>query len=354
MTLTFLNPAAFLALVLVPLLYALRRAGLLSRVAFPLTLSDWGGRSWSWDGRLHRFLSALASLLSALSFAALVGALAEPVVRRKERLYTSRGTEILFVLDTSISMAARDMTFMNSPVSRLDAARRGIRTLVEAEDGATFALVAVASEAALVVPPTSDRAVFLERMDSLRVGELGDGSALGTGISSGVYHLASTAAASTGAASTAAAPTGGRPRRAVVLLTDGENNAGMVSPETAARLAADNGISLYVLGIGTDGTVPLEYVEPATGKVRSVLYESSFDPEPLREIARAASGRYFGVDSLGELSAALSDIAGRERTVQSFVDRTVDEECYADFLLAAAVLFLSSAFVRRVLLAESC
>ncbi len=334
MNLTFLNPAAFFALFLIPLLFILRKIGLFSKTSFALTISDWGGKTFSWNS--GRFFSFVSSFCFLISFVFLVASFADPVIRKKEKIYTSKGSEILFVLDTSISMAARDMSFMNAPLSRLDAARRSIRTILEKKEGTSFALVAVASDAALVVPSTSDVSLFLERLDSLEVGSLGDGSALGTGISSGVYHLVSSRA----------------PKKAVVLLTDGENNAGAISPLTAAQIAKSNGISLYILGIGTNGTVPLEYKDRATGKIRSVLYESAFDGEPLREIAHEGGGKYFGIESLGELSDSLLKIVEKEKTVQSFVFRTIDEELYATSLLFSLVFFVIFVFIRKIFLKE--
>lgn len=332
----FQNPAAFLFILVVPLLFALRKAGFFRKFSIPLTLSDWGGTAFSWRGRLAAFLSFFSGALMLFGYIALVVAFSDPVVRHHEKVFTSRGTEILFVVDTSPSMAARDIPYLNSTINRLDAARLGIKTLVEAEKGATFALVAMASEAVSVVPPTCDHDVFLDRLDSLKIGALGDGSAIGTGLCSAVYHLVATSA----------------PRKCIVLVTDGENNAGSIHPETAAALADENGISVYVLGIGTRGTVLVEYVDPNTGDVRSGLYESDFDRGALERIASAAGGRYFGIETIPSLSESLSSIAGRERVIQNFHIRTVEELFYYKFLVASAVLFMAGWFVRRVCLSE--
>jgi len=332
----FQNPTAFLFLLLIPVLFVFRKIGIFTKISFPLTLSDWNGESYKWNKKFSKFLSVLAGLFVLFGFIALIFAFANPIVRHQEKIYTSKGSEILFVLDTSPSMASKDMKFMSSTLNRLDAARMGIKTLVEKEKGATFALISMASEAASVVPPTSDHELFLSRLSTLKLGELGDGSAIGIGLCSAVYHLASTKA----------------PKKAIVLITDGENNAGSVNPETAAKLASENEISLYVLGIGTRGTVPIEYVDPNTGKVRSGYYESSFDTALLEKIANIGGGKYFGIESLGELSDSLNSISNRENIVQSFRFKTVDEYFYQRFLYVAAILFALSWFLRRICLSE--
>lgn len=332
----FQNPTAFLFLMLIPILFFLRKAKIFTRLSFPLTISDWNGKIFSWNKKYLQFFSFLSGLFFVLGFISLVFAFANPVIRHQEKIYTSHGTEILILLDTSPSMAAKDMQYMNTTLNRLDAARLGIKTIVENEKGATFALISMASESASVVPPTTDHEIFLNRLDSLKIGELGDGSAIGTGLCSAIYHLASTKA----------------PKKCIILITDGENNAGSIHPETAAKLASDNNITLYVLGIGTKGTVPIEYVDTKTGKVRSGYYESDFDSKPLEKIASISGGRYFGIESLGSLSESLSSIVNRESVVQTFRLKTVDEYCYYKFLIICAITFSISWFLRKVFLSE--
>lgn len=332
----FQNPVAFLFLLLIPILFIFRKFGIFTRVSFPLTLSDWNGKSFSWNKKVISFISILSGSFSVFAYIALVFAFSNPILRHQEKIFTSKGTEILFVLDTSPSMASKDMTYMNATLNRLEAAKMGIKTLAKNERGASFALIAMASEAASVVPPTNDHKLFLDRLDSLQIGTLGDGSAIGIGLCSAVYHLASTKS----------------PKKCIVLITDGENNAGSVHPETAAKLANDFGINLYVLGIGTKGTVPIEYVDPNTGKVRSGFYESSFDSAPLERLALISGGRYFGIESLGNLSDSLSSISNRESVIQNFRLKTVDEYYYSKFLFVSAILFSLAWFLRRICLSE--
>jgi len=166
-------------------------------------------------------LVALLRWMERVGLVCLLVALAGPVSIRHETLWMDRGADVLFVLDISPSMSALDM----GGRSRFDVATALIRDFANQRNADGIGLVAVAADSALLVPPTIDRTVLLDRLDSLKIGELGDGTALGTGIALAALHIGSS----------------GAPKRAVVLITDGENNAGAVNPTTAAGCFADPG-----------------------------------------------------------------------------------------------------------------
>lgn len=332
MSFAFMNPAAFLILLVLPFFYALKKAELFSHISFLLTFADWNGFAFSWSNKFLRFVSALSSLLVFFAFVLCVAALAEPTFHREERVYTTRGADILFVLDTSPSMAARDINGMR----RIDAAKDAIEIVVQENSGASYGLVSMGSEAALVVPSTVDYEYLKSRIASVSLGEMGDGTAIGMGMSLAVFHLSQSKAL----------------RKCIVLLTDGENNAGEIHPETAARLAAKNEITLYVVGIGTRGSVPLDYQDPRSGKSYSGYFDSSFDSVPLEKVAVDLGGRYYGVESVAALSSALSSIAKRQEVAQRYYIRNVDIRCYDSFLLCAILCFAAAWIVRRLLLKE--
>ena len=328
----FRNPAAFFLMLLIPLLFILRRAGIFRRISFPAVLSDWGAPPYRWNGRTTRILPFLAAFFFCSGFIVSVAALAEPVIPHQEKVYTSAGTDIMFALDTSPSMAAIDM----SGTTRLEAAENTIKSLVSEYDGWRFGLVVFGSEAAVAVPPTSDRSLFISRVMSVVPGGMGEGSAVGTGLGTAVYHLVSSSAR----------------KKCIVLITDGENNSGEIHPETSAGIAAANGIPVYVVGIGTKGTVKIDYKDPVTGKLYSGYLESGFDSAPLKKIAAAGNGRYFEAHSTDELAGVLDTVAGREKSVQTFSFRTADHNLYFEFICLAAVLFALAWIVRRIFLNE--
>jgi Ca-activated chloride channel family protein len=328
--LRFENPAAFILLAALPLLYALRAAGIFSRPRFPLTMNDWGAPPFIWKTPFYTFLHIFSVLLGTGAFCLLTAAFAAPVYSRQERVYVSRGAEILFVIDVSPSMAAKDM----DGAARLDAARSLIDAFVRENSGTAFGLVAAASEAVLLVPGTQDMRVFTDRLHSLKTGELGDGTALGTGLVVAIYHLSSSES----------------PKKAIVLLTDGENNAGEVSPYTSAELAADFGIGLYVVGIGTRGQVPLEYTDPVNGRVYSGTLESYFNEDALKQLAAEGNGEYFYAENTWGLSSALALIASRETVNRGFYFIPRHENAETPFIIAALLLTAAAWCIRRLIM----
>ena len=329
---SFENPAAFFLLLLIPLLFLFRKLKLFNQITFPAVLADWEGRSFTWKGRPQKFLSALAGFFFTLGFLISVCALAAPVISNQEKVYTSLGCDIVFVLDTSPSMSAKDME--NS--MRLEAAKAAIQTLANKNDGSRYGLVALGSNAAVLVPPTSDQEFFAQHLSQISAGLFGNGSAIGDGLSTAVCHLVSSPA----------------PKKCIVLLTDGENNAGEIHPETAAKLAAENNITVYVVGIGTKGRVPIEYTDPATGKLYSGYLDSNFNPASLKKISTLANGRYFEAQTIGELAETLDTVSKIESITQNFTYRTVNHLYYRQFLTAAIILFILAWLIRRVLLKE--
>ncbi len=327
-----MNPASFLLVLLIPLFYTFRKIKIFNQISLPLSFSDWNGWVFSWNDKFRKIVLAICEVLCVLGYLLVVIAFAEPVVHHQERVYTSRGTDVMFVLDTSPSMAARDI----NGITRIEAATSSIEKIVDANPGASYGLIVMGSQAAVVVPITNDIQTLKSRISTSSVGAMGEGTAIGTGLSTAVYHLRATSAK----------------RKCIILLTDGENNAGEVHPETASGLAKKNGIVLYTIGIGTKGTVPLEYVNPLTGKSYSGYLDSNFDSSGLEKIALSADGRYYSVESLSAMNMALSSIIKRQDVVQSYYMRTVDDYYYSKILALALICFSLAWVIKRLYLKE--
>ena len=327
---SFHTPLAFLLLFLIPLHYAFRKTALFKRITFPTVLSDWAGESFKWKHKSHIILSYGAKIFYIVAFCAITIALSDPVKIQKEKIYKSVATEVVFVMDTSPSMAAKDMDGQR----RLDAAKNAIASIMESQSGYGFGLVVFGSEAALAIPPTINHEYFKNKIDNIIVGNMGDGSAVGDGLSTAVYHLTTSTAQ----------------KKCIILLTDGENNAGKIHPETAAHLASEYGIKLYVLGIGSKGTIPIEYKDPKTGLIKSGYLESNYNSNALRKIAQTGGGKYFEVRTLDELEFSLEAVTSQESANQSFTYKNLERPLYKYFTLAAILLFLLAAFIRLIVL----
>lgn len=332
MSIDFMNPASFFLLILIPLFFVLKKINFFSGIYMPLTFSDWNGWVFTWKDNFRKIINYCAILFITLGFVLLIFAFAEPVVHHQERVYTSRGTDVLFLLDTSPSMAARDINGM----TRLEAALSTIKKLVSENPGASYGLIVMGSEAAVSVPLTNDLETFSSRLKEVGIGFMGDGTAIGTGLSLAVYHIKSTQAK----------------KKCVVILTDGENNAGSIHPETASALAKKNNITLYTVGIGTRGNVPIEYVNPQTGKLYSGFLNSNFDSTQLEKIAIISDGRYYSVETISALNTALSSIIKKQDVVQSYYIKNVDDFYYDKFLLASLICFAIAWILKRLYLKE--
>jgi Ca-activated chloride channel family protein len=262
----------------------------------------------------------------------LFAAAAGPRFSSTQLVWLNRGADILFVIDISPSMAGLDMDGQ----SRFDTARQLVADFAERQPACALGLAAVGSEASLLLPPTVDREIFSERLNTLRIGELGDGTALGLGLGIGALHIHRSTA----------------PRRVVVLITDGENNTGAVHPETAAAALRMAGASLWVIGLGSGGEVPIDYVDPRTGKRRTGVLDSRFDSESLEAIAREGGGTYIAAPSLSSFSEAFYRMAEGEIAVGHPAPLTRTRNFHGPLIITALCLLLAARLVRRYVLGE--
>ena len=301
------------------------------RVRFSFT--KWHGETFTYPNfgiRLLRFLGFAAFWLGVTS---MIIAMSGPMRIVRETVYLNRGRDIMIVLDESPSMSAQDF----QPTNRFEAAKDVIRTFVAGRDNDAIGLVSFGREAALRVPPTLDERTLLDRLDDLKILSLGDGTAIGMGLAVASMHLERS----------------GATERVIVLMTDGENNAGEVLPKTAADLASRIGIRVYAIGIGTQGEVPIEYTDPETGTIRKGLFESRFDEELLKEIAEMTGGTYYSAKSPGALNAIFRSIDGIETTEKRARINVLTTPLYRRFILFGLAGFVFSFFLRTIVLREA-
>lgn len=264
--------------------------------------------------RLLKFLEMLGVFL--LFFGA-----GGPVTKKTETVWVNRGADIIFVLDVSPSMAALDMDGKN----RFTAAKNLITEFAYKRPSDNIGLTAVASDAVLLLPPATDRETLYMRLESLRIGELGENTALGMGLATAAYHLEKSNAK----------------RKIAVLITDGENNAGAIHPETAASMLREIGISLWVIGVGSRGEVPIDYLDPFTKVRRAGLFDSHFDTETLRRISVAGGGTFILAPTANSFASAFSKLDENEITVQ--ISRLINRRRSVSIYFLISAIFLVSA-----------
>jgi Ca-activated chloride channel family protein len=286
----------------------------------------------------------LAAELAAVSL--LLLAIAGPVEVTAVPVYKERGADIVFVLDVSPSMAVLDINSAgggansdgngvsggagNGMINRFEAARFLMLSFVNDHPSAAVGLVAVGEDAALLVPPTIDHEIFRDRIQTLRIGELGDGTALGMGISLAAFHLSGSSA----------------PLRACVLVTDGENNAGAVHPETASQALASVNAAFFVIGVGTGGETILDYVDPETNRHRRGLYDSRYDTRSLIAIAEKGGGTFLQARTGDELGRAFFKVSEGSTLPVRAETFHITEPLAAPFA-AAALLIIALSFLSR-------
>ena len=260
------TPAALVLLLALPAWWWWRRGrrppgSVFSRAALLAALA---GRRRGWA----RILVGLRNLM--LVFA--IVALARPRAGARAENVTSEGINIVIAIDLSSSMLSQDF----QPDNRLEVAKRTVKQFIAERSSDRIGIVAFAAEALTQVPLTTDYPVVNAAVDNLQAGQLEDGTAIGTAIATAANRLREAPGRS----------------RVMILLTDGVNNRGSIDPRTAARAAADFGIKIYTIGVGTEGMAPV----PVGRGLFGLRYENrpvEIDEKLLTDVANITGGRYF-------------------------------------------------------------
>ncbi len=275
---------------------------------------------------------AISRIIFWVGFALLIVALAGPVRVEREKVFLNPGLDIVIVLDESPSMLAQDF----KPNHRFDAAKEVIREFVQNRENDQIGLVSFSDDAVFRVPPTVDYPLLLSRLDSLEIEGLGDGTAIGMGISLGALHLQRSRAQG----------------RVIILLTDGENNAGEVSPQAASELAQNLNIRIYSIGIGREGEAYMEVKDPKSGRIIKGKYKGKFDEALLESISKLSGGRYYHASSPGTLRAIFEQIDAMEKSEKRSRVEVNKSRHHLQLLLVALIMILLDFFVRKGFLRE--
>ena len=300
------------------------------RVVFPYRI--WDGEGFEAPKSWLNALTAITAVLSCKGIAALITALAGPEITEREEVHLSRGIDIMIVLDQSPSMGAKDFP----PANRFDTAREMIRRFIGGRRGDSVGLVSFGSEAILRSPLTTDYEWLIARLDELQLRELGDDTAVGMGLAVATLHLADSAA----------------PEKIILLLTDGNDNAGEIRPDTAAALAAEYGIRIYSIGIGSEGTRSIELVDPGSGGITRGKIVTQFNEEHLRSVADITGGDYWKAGSPGVLETVFQTVDVLESVERHVSVQMFSRPVHRPFILTGGIMLLISYVIRKILMGE--
>ena len=273
-----------------------------------------------WTAGRRSFMSVLRHVpfvLRIFALAMIVVAIARPRSSEEMERVDTEGIDIVLAMDVSTSMLARDLT-----PDRISASKDIAIEFIAQRPTDRMGIVVFAGESFTQCPLTTDRATLINLMKEVQTDLIEDGTAIGNGLATAVARMKDSDAKS----------------RVVILLTDGVNNRGEISPQMAAEIAKTYGVRVYTIGVGKEGMAPYPVMTPWGVEVQNVKVE--IDEALLSEIAESTGGRYFRATDNTKLSEIYSEINKMEKartTVDSF---PVYKELYGRFALLALLAIL--------------
>ncbi len=281
---------------------------------------------------LRVLLVRLPMVLRCISFALIVVAMARPQTHNAWDERTVEGIDIMLAMDVSTSMLAEDL----SP-NRIEAAKQVAAEFITDRPNDNIGLSIFAGEAFTQCPMTTDHASLLNLLRSVRTdiaaqGLISDGTAIGMGLANAVSRLRKSKAKS----------------RVVILLTDGSNNMGDISPMTAAQIAKSLGIRVYTIGVGTNKVA--RYPMPVAGGVQYVNIPVEIDTKTLRGIAATSDGQFYRATNTNELRKIYKDIDQLEKSRLNVKKFSKRYEAYQPFAIAALLILTLELLFRLTVL----
>jgi Ca-activated chloride channel family protein len=316
---TFAHPWVLLLLLAIPLLAWLRR-----RLARETAFLYSSVQLVKGVASLRRsYASVILRRMRWLGLALLVVALARPRLEDSEVTVDASGIDIVVAVDFSMSMAAEDFHLQGQRVNRVAAAKNVLQRFISRRPGDRIGIVAFAGRAYVAAPLTLDHNFLLQRLEQLELGAIEDGTAIGSAIAAGLNRLRDLPSKS----------------RVLILMTDGQNNAGKVPPLTAAEAAEAINVKIYTIGVGTRGVAPYPQRD-VFGQIRYVPMEVNIDEELLIQIAESTGGKYFRAVDTDSLRAIYDDIDQLEKTTSEVRRFQRYEEVFSWFAVPGLVLLL--------------
>ena len=278
----------------------------------------------SWKVRLM----PLQMILRLVAFTLLVVALARPQTSNSWKNRQSEGIDIMLAMDVSTSMLAEDLK-----PNRIEAAKMVAAEFIAGRPDDNIGLTIFAGESFTQCPMTTDHASLLNLLQNVRAdiaarGLISDGTAIGMGLANAVGRLKASKAKS----------------KVVILLTDGSNNMGDISPMTAAEIAQSLGIRVYTIGGGTNKVAP--YPMPVAGGVQYVNMPVEIDTKTLGEIAQTTHGDFYRATNTQELKKIYKEIDQLEKSKMSVKKFKKKYDAFQPFVMVAAIALLLEILLR--------
>jgi Ca-activated chloride channel family protein len=322
----FLQPQWFWLLTLVPLVLIWRgRPGPVAAIEYSSigVAREVARASLSRAGR-WLWLSAVAAGIL------MIAGLARPQRLHSRTVVSQNGIDIVLGLDISGSMQALDFAVEHQRINRIEVVKTVVSKFIEERPDDRIGLIAFAGVPFLISPLTLDHDWLQQNLARLSVTSVDDGTAIGSAIAACVNRLRMTPAKS----------------KVVILLTDGVNNTGKISPLAAAEAARSMGVRIYTIGVGVRGEAPIPVRDDA-GRVRVVMTQVDVDEKTLEAIANETGGKFYRATDTDSLRKIYEEINRFEKTAQSVQRFEHIEELYPWALMAALVILGAGSIIQH-------
>lgn len=271
-------------------------------------------------------------LLRCIVYILIVFALARPQTHNSWNNKTVEGIDIMLAMDVSTSMLAEDLK-----PNRMEAAKEVASEFISGRPNDNIGLTIFAGEAFTQCPMTVDHSSLLNLLQNVRTdiasrGLIQDGTAIGMGLANAITRLKNSKTKS----------------KVIILLTDGSNNMGDISPMTAAQIAQSLGVRVYTIAVGTNKIAP--YPMPIGGTIQYVNIPVDIDTKTLKNIASVTDGNFYRATNTNELKQIYRDIDKLEKTKMKVKKYSKHNEVYQLFVFAAFIFLFLEILLRNTLL----
>ncbi|MEG1898133.1 MAG: VWA domain-containing protein [Bacteroidales bacterium] len=300
----------WLLLLLIPvvIIYIYREIKGLRPYLLVSTIAPWQQKS----GTIKKIIRHIPFALRVIALTAIIVAIARPRSSSNFEKVDTEGIDIVLALDISTSMLARDFV-----PDRIGAAKDIAIQFIAERPSDRIGVVVFAGESYTQSPLTTDRATLINLIKEIECGVIEDGTAIGNGLATAIARLKDSKAKS----------------RVVILLTDGVNNSGEISPQMAAEIAKTYGVRVYTVGVGAQGTAPYPFMTPYGIEIQQV--EVQIDEPLLKKIAEGTDGKYFRATDNSKLLEIYGEINKMEKNKTLVDSFPIYKELFMNFALIA-------------------